>query len=105
MAAANRVFTPQFRLSTIKRVLKGEKVTALCHELKIGRSALYRWCDSYRREGIAGIERGTGRPVHGMNPVTAPKRTVDSEEVARYKIAVAVDLSLQHSLSELAWIA
>lgn len=87
MAAANRVFTPQFRLATVKRVLKGEKVTTLCQELKIGRSALYRWCDSYRREGIAGIERGTGRPIRGMNQAAVPKRTVDSEEIARYKIA------------------
>ena len=60
--AANRIFTPQFRLSIVERVLKDESVGALSQELNIGRSVLYRWCDSYRREGVAGIERGTGRP-------------------------------------------
>jgi transposase-like protein len=60
--AANRVFTPQFRLSIVERVLKGKSVGVLSRELDIGRNVLYRWCDSYRREGVAGIERGTGRP-------------------------------------------
>jgi len=61
---ANRVFTPEFRLSIMERVQKGEKVRVLSQELKIGRNVLYRWCDSYRCEGIAGIDRGAGRPSH-----------------------------------------
>ena len=44
--AANRIFTPQFRLSIVERVLKDESVGALSQELNIGRSVLYRWCDS-----------------------------------------------------------
>ena len=62
--AANRVFTSQFRQSIVERVLKGQSVGVLSQELNIGRSVLYRWCDSYRREGVAGIERGTGRRPH-----------------------------------------
>jgi transposase-like protein len=85
--AANSVFTPQFRLSIVERVLKGQSVGVLSQELNIGRSVLYRWCDSYRREGVAGIERGTGRPPHRIDRVAAPKRTTNSTEVARCKIA------------------
>ena len=84
---ANRVFTPEFRLSIVERVRKGEKVGALSQEWKIGRNVLYRWCDSYRREGIAGIDRGAGRPPQQINQVTTPKRRTDSAEVARSKIA------------------
>lgn len=71
----------------MERVRKGEKVGALSQELKIGRNVLYRWCDSYRHEGMAGIDRGTGRPPQQINRVTTPKRRTDSAEVARSKIA------------------
>jgi hypothetical protein len=40
-----------------------QSVGVLSQELNIGRSVLYRWCDSYRREGVAGIERGTDGPL------------------------------------------
>ena len=85
--ATNRVFTPEFRLSVVERVRKGETVRALSQELNIRRTLLYRWCDSYRREGIAGIDRGAGRPPQQINRVTTPKRRTDSAEVARSKIA------------------
>jgi hypothetical protein len=52
-----------------------------------GHNVLYRWCDSYRREGVAGIERGTGRPPHRIDRIASPKRTTDSTEVARCKMA------------------
>jgi transposase-like protein len=65
----NRVLTPEFRLSIVKRIQKGETVRALSQELKIRRTLLYRWCDTYRREGRAGPERGTGRPPRSRNPV------------------------------------
>jgi transposase-like protein len=85
--AANRVFTSQFRQSIVEHVLKGQSVGVLSQELNIGRSVLYRWCDSYRREGVAGIERGTGRPPHGIDRVAKPKQRTDSAEVARCKVA------------------
>jgi len=34
--AANSVFTPQFRLSIVERVLKGQSVGVLSQELNIG---------------------------------------------------------------------
>ena len=70
--AANRVFTPQFRLSIVERVLKGKSVGVLSRELDIGRNVLYRWCDSYRREGVAGIDR--------IDRIASPKRTTDSTD-------------------------
>jgi transposase len=83
----NRVFTPEFRLSIVKRIQKGETVRALSQELKIRRTLLYRWCDSYRREGRAGLERGTGRPPRFRNRMAPGKRRADSAEIARNKIA------------------
>src|SRR3954466_359039 len=85
--ATNRVFTPEFRLSVVERVRKGEKVRALSQELSIRRTLLYRWCDSYRREGRAGLERGTGRPLRSRNLMAPRKRRADSAEIARHKIA------------------
>ena len=85
--AANRVFTSQFRQSIVERVLKGQSVGVLSQELNIGRSVLYRWCDSYRHEGVAGIERGAGRPPHRIDRVATPKQTTDSAEVAHCKVA------------------
>ncbi len=85
--AANRVFESQFRLLIVERILKGESVGALSQELNIRRNVLYRWCDSYRREGVAGINRGTGRPPRGMDRVAAPRRITDPAEVAHCKVA------------------
>jgi transposase-like protein len=83
----NRVFTPEFRLSIVKRIQKGETVRALSQELKIRRTLLYRWCNSYRREGRAGLERGTGRPPRSRNPMAPGKRRTNSAEAARGKMA------------------
>jgi len=85
--ATNRVFPPEFRLSAVERVRKGETVRALSQELNIRRTLLYRWCDSYRREGRAGLERGTGRPPRSRNPMAPRKRRIDSAEIARHRIA------------------
>jgi transposase-like protein len=37
-----------------QRILNGESVTSLHHELQIKRSVLYRWRDAYRKEAVAG---------------------------------------------------
>jgi transposase len=85
--ATNRVFTPEFRLSAVERVRKGETVRALSQELNIRRTLLYGWCDSYRREGRAGLERGTGRPPRSRNLMGPGKRRTDSAEIARNRMA------------------
>ncbi len=57
-----RVFTKEFKKAVVERILNGESVSALHHELKIKRSILYRWRDAYRAEGEAGLSRPRGRP-------------------------------------------
>ena len=56
-----RVFSWEFKVSVAQRILDGESVSALHHELEIKRSVLYRWRDAFRQEGAAGL-RGKGRP-------------------------------------------
>jgi transposase-like protein len=67
--AAARVFTVEFRVAVAERILNGENVSALSNELKIKRSALYRWRDWYREQGISGLSRRKGRPPR--NPAIA----------------------------------
>jgi transposase-like protein len=60
--AAARVFRVEFRIAVARRILNGERVSALSNELKIKRSVLYRWGDAYREQGEAGLNRARGRP-------------------------------------------
>ena len=66
-----RVFSWEFKESVAQRMLNGESVSALHHELEIKRSVLYRWRDAYRKEGVAGLQRVKGRPPGVPNPPRA----------------------------------
>ena len=63
-----RVFNLEFKERVAQRILNGESVSALHHELAIKRSVLYRWRDAYRKEGVAGLQRARGRPPGVPNP-------------------------------------
>ena len=70
-----RVFSWEFKEGVARRILDGESVSALHHELAIKRSVLYRWRDAYRKEGVAGLQRAQGRPPgvpHPPRPCTEP---------------------------------
>jgi len=82
----NRVFTAEFRVEVAKRILAGESVSKLHHELAIKRSVLYRWRDAYNKEGLAGLDRRVGRPPGEPNPST-PKPGVSAEDTLRSEIA------------------
>jgi transposase-like protein len=69
MSKKSRVFSPEFRLGVVQRILGGESVSKLHHEFQIKRSMLYRWRDQYRSEGDAGLQRALGRPPGVLNPV------------------------------------
>jgi len=84
LSAKNRVFSQEFKQSVAQRILNGESVSALHHELQIKRSVLYRWRDAYRKEGVAGLERPIGRPP-GIP--TAPRPAADPEAAAARRIA------------------
>jgi transposase len=57
----SRVFSREFKLSAVRRVLAGENVSALARELKVGRKDLYIWRDRFRSGGPEAL-RGRGRP-------------------------------------------
>ena len=79
-----RVFSWEFKESVARRMLNGESVSALHHELQIKRSVLYRWRDAYRKEGVAGLQRVGGRPPGVPNP---PRPVGDPAGAAARRIA------------------
>ena len=79
-----RVFSWEFKERVARRILAGESVSALHHELAIKRSVLYRWRDAYRKDGVAGLQRAQGRPPGVPNP---PRPAGDPGAAAARRIA------------------
>ena len=67
-----RVFSREFKLKVVRRMLAGENVSALARELKVLRKDLYVWRDRFRSGGPEAL-RGRGRP-----PKAAPASVVRS---------------------------
>lgn len=57
-----RVFDRETKIDTVKRMMRGENVSALTRELRISRAVLYRWKDQYREDGPEAFRRKAGRP-------------------------------------------
>jgi transposase-like protein len=88
-----RVFSREFKLAALRRMVAGENVTALARELKLRRKLLYAWRDRFRLGGPEAL-RTRGRPpkvaglvatATGALPVAAPAS--DDLEKARRRIA------------------
>lgn len=56
-----RVFSREFKLSVVRRMLAGENVSALARELEVLRKDLYVWRDRFRAGGPEAL-RSRGRP-------------------------------------------
>ena len=84
MSRTNRVFPTEFRVQVARRILQGESVSKLHHELDIKRSVLYRWRDRYRKAGAAGLVGRIGRPAGIANPA---KPGLSREETLVQQIA------------------
>ena len=69
MGQQKREFSAEFRVEVARRIVAGESVSAIHHQLSIKRSVLYRWRDAYRKEGEAGLSRPAGRPPGIPNPI------------------------------------
>lgn len=70
-----RVFSPEFKVAAVERIVGGERVQALADELKMKPQILYRWWSAYDREGVAGLSRPSGRPAGTRTGVeSAPPR-------------------------------
>jgi transposase-like protein len=59
--SSHRVFSREFKVSIVCRMLAGESVSALSRELKMTRKDLYAWRDRFQAGGPDAL-RGRGRP-------------------------------------------
>jgi transposase-like protein len=85
-----RVFSREFKLSVVRRMLAGENVSALARELEVLRKDLYVWRDRFRAGGPEAL-RSPGRPRKSdlqPPPDPPPDRTKPGElAAARRRIA------------------
>ncbi|WP_109051906.1 helix-turn-helix domain-containing protein [Azospirillum sp. TSA6c] len=51
----------KFKVSLVRRLEAGERITDLERESGVFRAQIYRWRDAFGREGEAGLERRPGR--------------------------------------------
>jgi transposase len=80
-----RIFSREFKLEAVRRILAGERIKALSQELNVLRKDLYAWRDLFRAGGAAAL-RPLGRPRKGAAVVTA-KVTERARDVAAGDIA------------------
>jgi transposase len=82
-----RVFSREFKLSAVKRMVAGESTAALSHELQVPSGHLYKWCVHFRSGGAEAL-RPARRPRKGFGVLdleaskdlaTARKRIVELE--------------------------
>ena len=63
-----RHFEVEFKLKVVKRLLKGESVTAVSREVGVLRKDLYLWKRAYQRGGEGLLNRrGTSFPKERVN--------------------------------------
>jgi len=80
--SSHRVFSREFKISIVCRMLAGESVSALSRELKMTRKDLYAWRDRFQAGGPEAL-RGRGRPPKAeaassaaSGPTKAPAKTL-----------------------------
>lgn len=83
-----RVFSREFKLRAVERLLAGEGASALARELKLRRNLLYEWKDAYLVLGAEGL-RQRGRPRKGEMYQARPVAKTERAELlqARQRIA------------------
>jgi transposase len=86
-----RVFSREFKIGIVCRMLAGENVSALARELKMTRKDLYAWRDRFQAGGPEAL-RGRGRPrkaeAAGLAASgTSAKAPAAEIEAARTRIA------------------
>ena len=58
MSKKPRVFSREFKLMVVRRMLAGEKMSALARETTVLRKDLYIWRDRYRSGGAEALHGG-----------------------------------------------
>ncbi len=88
-ARKQRSYEVEFKEVAVSRMLRGENIVKLSGELGVRRSVLYRWRDTYRAEGRAGLERRQGRPRPGQEVVKSD-RDPAAERIAELERLVGI---------------
>jgi transposase len=90
-----RLFSREFKLAAVQRILAGERIRDLSQELKVLRKDLYAWRDLFRAGGVMAL-RPLGRPRKAEAIVpdarqrlaqAMPELPAAEYEVARQRIA------------------
>jgi len=89
-----RVFSREFKIGIIRRIMAGENVSALGRQLRMSRKDLYAWRDHFLAGGPAAL-RGRGRPRKAQPsaaPASAPEQAAaegPAEELAMARGRIA----------------
>jgi transposase-like protein len=93
MSKKPRVFSREFKLMVVRRLLAGEKMSVVAQETQVLRKDLYIWRDRYRSGGAEAL-RGCGRPpkseataAHKKPAEVTPQASGAELDVARQRIA------------------
>jgi transposase-like protein len=89
--SASRVFSREFKLSVVRRMLAGENVSAMSRELQVLRKDLYVWRDRFRAGGPEAL-RSPGRPrkVAAMErPPDPPPDPAGAKELTQARRRIA----------------
>jgi transposase len=79
-----RVYSREFRVQVVRRILNGEKIPALSEELGIHRKILYEWMRRVNEGGESNLrERGRPRKIDstGELPGSAPQQIAQLERL------------------------
>lgn len=74
-----RIFSREFKLEAVRRILAGERIRALSQELNVLRKDLYAWRDLFRAGGAEAL-RPIGRPR--KSDAVAPNVKARARDVA-----------------------
>ena len=84
-AGKRRVFSREFKLTAVKRMIAGEGAVALSGEFGVSVTHLYKWCMHFRRGGAEALRpacrptRAVAKAMRVADLATARKRIGDLE--------------------------
>lgn len=81
-----RLFSREFKLAAVHRILVGERIRDLSQELKVLRKDLYAWRDLFRAGGAMAL-RPLGRPRKAAAMATAAREQPMAEIAAQFDVA------------------
>lgn len=89
-----RTYTTEFKERAAQRLASGESASALAAELGVRRKLLYDWDRSYRRDGVAGLNRKRG-PKPKVDRVAAPSERKTSGDALTHAQARIAGISVK----------